>query len=196
MSDPSPPDAQRFLDLLEPLQRKLLVLSRSLLRRQADADDALQEAVLKAWRDFPRYRERSRFGAWILTYLINTIRNRNRRLDRALEVPLPEELEAAETLLANEVAYESFLRAPESVLESLEKYLADAIRKLPAAERAVLLLRAVGELSYREIAAALRIPEGTAMSHLFRARKHLRISLSKLADEVDAKEFTGEGGAS
>jgi len=196
MSDPSPPDAQQFLDLLEPHQRKLLVLSRGLLRRQADADDALQEAVLKAWRDFPRYRERSRFGAWILTYLIHTIRNRNRRLDRALEVPLPEELEAPETLLSNEAAYESFLRAPESVLESLEKHLADAIRKLPAAERAVLLLRAVGELSYREIAEALRLPEGTAMSHLFRARKHLRISLSKLAENTDAKEFTGEGGAS
>lgn len=194
MPDPRRPDAQRFLDLLEPHQRRLLILSRGLLRRQADADDAVQEAVLKAWRDFPHYRERDRFGTWVLTYLIHTIRNRNRRLDHALEVALPEELEAPETLLSNEAAYESFLRAPESVLESVEKHLADAIRKLPAAERVVLLLRAVGELSYREIAGALRIPEGTAMSHLFRARKHLRLSVSKVAEETGEKELAGEGG--
>ena len=172
------------------------MFSRGLLRRQADADDAVQEAVLKAWRDFPRYHERSRFSAWILTYLVHTIRNRNRRLDRALEVPLPAELEAPETLLSNEAAYDGFLRAPEAVLESLDEHLADAIRDLPGAERAVLLLRAVGELSYREIAEVLHVPEGTAMSHLCRARKRLRISLSALAERAEAREKTGDGGAS
>lgn len=178
-------ETERFLALLEPHRERLLVLSRSLLRREADADDALQEAILKAWRDFSRYRERNRFGAWIVSYLVNTIRNRNRLLSNELEVPLPEEIEAPDALLGLETSYERFFSAPESILEMVEDRLAEAIRRLSAAERMVLLLRTVGGLSYREVAHVLRMPEGTAMSHLSRARKHVRVFLTELARSED-----------
>jgi RNA polymerase sigma factor (sigma-70 family) len=93
-------------------------------------------------------------------------------------VPLPAELEDPETLLDWESAYEDFFREPECVLTTLDDELAGAIRALSEAERLVLLLRCVGELTYHEISEVLGIPEGTAMCHLSRARKHLRFHLS------------------
>jgi RNA polymerase sigma-70 factor (ECF subfamily) len=166
------------LTLLAPHHERLLVVSRSLLRQKADANDALQDALLGAWRDFGRYREGTAFGAWVMKYLVNTIRNRNRLLREELEVALPAELEDPETLLDWESAYEDFFREPESVLSALDEELAGAIHALSVTERLVLLLKCVGDLSYREISEVLGIPEGTAMSHLSRARKHLRVQLS------------------
>jgi RNA polymerase sigma-70 factor (ECF subfamily) len=172
------PDPERFLELLAPHRERLLALSRSLLRRKADADDAVQDTVLAAWRDFGRYREGASFGAWIMKYLVHTLRNRNRRLREELEVALPAEIEDPQTLLGWESAYEDFFRAPELVLATLDDRLAEAIRALSVAERLVLLLRSIGELSFREISQALEMPEGTAMSHLSRARKRLRLLLA------------------
>ena len=171
-------DPERFLTLLAPHRVRLLVVGRSLLRRKAEADDALQDALLGAWRDFDRYREGAAFGAWIMKYLINTIRNRNRLLRDGLEVPLPAEMQDPETLLDWESAYQDFFRDPESILITLDEDLAQAIRALSVAERLVLLLRCVGELTYHEISEVLGMPEGTAMSHLSRVRKHLRAHLS------------------
>ena len=171
-------DPERFLTLLAPHRARLLVVSRSLPRRKGEADDALQDALLAAWRDFGRYREGTAFGAWIMKYLVNTIRNRNRILHEELEVPLPAEVEGPETLLDWEAAYEDFFREQEAVLATIDEDLAEGIRALSEAERLVLLLKCVGELSYREISGALGIPEGTAMSHLSRARKRLRVHLS------------------
>jgi hypothetical protein len=105
----------------------------------------LQDALLGAWRDFGRYREGTAFGAWVMKYLVNNIRNRNRLLYEELEVPLPAELEDPETLLDWESAYENFFREPESVLATFDDELARAIRALSEAERLVLLLRCVGE---------------------------------------------------
>ncbi len=171
-------DPYRFVALLAPHRTQLLVICRSLLRRKDDSDDALQEALLQAWRDFPRYREGASFRAWLMKYLVNIIRNRNRHLREDLEVPLPAELADPETLLDWESAYEHFFREPERILATIDEDLAEAIRALSEAERLVLLLRCVGQLSYREVSEVLAMPEGTAMSHLSRARKHLRRYLS------------------
>jgi RNA polymerase sigma factor (sigma-70 family) len=113
-----------------------------------------------------------------MKYVVNIVRNRNRLLREELEVPLPTELPDPETLLDWESAYEHFFREPEGILATIDEDLAEAIRALSEAERLVLLLRSVGELSYREISEVLSIPEGTAMSHLSRARRHLRLHLS------------------
>lgn len=165
-------DPDRFLALLAPHRTQMLVICRSLLRRKADADDALQEALLQSWRDFPRFREGASFRAWLMKYLVNIIRNRNRLLREELDVPLPVELADPQTLLDWESAYEHFFREPERILGTIDEDLARAILALSAAERLVLLLRCVADLSYREISEVLGMPEGTAMSHLSRARKH------------------------
>ncbi|MGQ9588852.1 MAG: RNA polymerase sigma factor [Planctomycetota bacterium] len=181
-------DPNRFLALLTPHRPKLVLVSRSLLRRKADADDAVQEATLSAWRDFARYREGASFGAWVLGYLVNTIRNWNRLLREELEVPLPPEAEDPKQVLEWQEAYEAFFREPEAVLQTVEQSLAEAIFSLSEAERLVLLLRSVGGLSYREISEVMGIPQGTAMSHLSRARKRVRVRLSAGAPRGDGAE--------
>jgi len=127
-----------------------------------------------------------------MKYLVNIIRNRNRLLREELEVALPSELADPETLLDWESAYERFFREPEGILAAIDETLAEAIRALSEAERLVLLLRCVGELSYREISEVLAMPEGTAMSHLARARKHLRLQLSGKRSQDRASEGRNE----
>jgi DNA-directed RNA polymerase specialized sigma24 family protein len=102
----------------------------------------------------PVQREGASFKTWIMNYLVNTVRNRNRLFHQELEVPLPAKLEDAETLLDWEAAYEDFFREPEALLATIDEDLAEAIRALSEAERLVLLLKCVGELSYREITEA------------------------------------------
>jgi RNA polymerase sigma-70 factor (ECF subfamily) len=73
--------------------------------------------------------------------------------------------------------------APEVVLEHLDQVVAEALDKLPPLERAVLLLRAIGDFSYQEIHELLSIPVGSVMGYLSRARQRLRISLGEYAAE-------------
>jgi DNA-directed RNA polymerase specialized sigma24 family protein len=121
--------------------------------------------------------------------------NRNRRRgpapwgelppDAAVE---PEELPAPDDLAA------LLTERPGVVLEQLDQLVAGALGELSAAERAVLLLRAVGELSYREIHDVLSIPLGSVMGYLSRARLKMRRSLAGYAAErgVLRRPVTGE----
>ncbi len=130
----------RFLDLLRPIQRELEVYCRRMIWLCGDAEDALQNAVSRAFQAFDRYREDTNFRAWMFKILTNEIFALNRKRGRIarFEVePQPEEVE-------NE------------------------------GERAVLLLRAIASLRYREISASLEIPLGSVMGNLSRARKKMR----------------------
>lgn len=80
-----------------------------------------------------------------------------------------------------EEVFAELLHHPDEVPENLDGPLAEALGQLPALERAVLLLRAVGEFSYREIHQLLSIPPGSVMGYLSRARRKLRRSLADYA---------------
>lgn len=166
---------------LEPLQGALEAYCRRNLHDPNSVADVLQSVVANAYRDFDLYTAGTNFRAWIFHYLHLELLGRNRRDARTRHAPLPMQLaspEASDAAL-RERDFEILKECPESVLDHCDETLAAAVRDLPPPERAVFLLRALGEFKYREIAEILEIPLGTVMSHLSRGRARLR---ERLAD--------------
>ncbi len=136
------------------------------------AEDAAQEAFVRAWQHLPKYKPQSPFRNWVYRIATNvaldTLR-RERETEDVDELPLavPED--------GPEVAVERAERG-ERVLQ--------AVAALPPASRAVLVLREYEGLSYQEIAETLGIPIGTVMSRLNYARSQLRKTLSSYLEAV------------
>ena len=173
----------RFLQQLRPLQGALEAYCRRTVHRSSEAEDVLQDAVMKAFRDFGRYAEGTNFRAWIFKYVNLEIMAGNRTVARySHEILAFEPLAAKGSLTALErISPEKLPDAPEIVLDECESELANAIWELSLTEHSVLLLHAIGRFRYREIADILELPIGTVMSHLSRGRQHVRRRFAELS---------------
>ena len=141
-------------------------LARWLLRNEQDAQDVVQEAYLRAFKSFSGFHG-SNGRAWLLTIVRNTsytLLKKNRTAD--LTTTFDEEIHATGQELVS----------PATILEDAEdaELIKNAMNKLPAEFRDSLTLRHQEELSYQEIGEILKIPTGTVMSRLARARAKLR----------------------
>jgi RNA polymerase sigma factor (sigma-70 family) len=148
-------------------------LARWLTRNEADAQDMVQEAYLRALRFFGGFHGTDA-RAWLLTIVRNTCytwlkRNRSHELSGDFE-------EAVLTKESDEPDPEV-----SHVLKVRSQLINEAIEKLPIEFREVVILRELEELSYKEIAAITGIPIGTVMSRLSRARKRLFVCLRGVA---------------
>jgi RNA polymerase sigma factor (sigma-70 family) len=148
-------EAQRLVDLIPRLRR----YARALVGDRATADDLVQDTLERAWAKLHLYRRGTDLRAWLFTVMHNVHVNRVRaaRLTETLDDEMPE--------LAQ--------RAPQGDA-LLVRDLDRGIARLPAEQRAVLLLVTLEEMSYDEVARTLGIPIGTVMSRLSRAREKLR----------------------
>jgi RNA polymerase sigma-70 factor (ECF subfamily) len=155
-------------------------LARWLTRNDQDAEDAVQEAYLRAFRFFGSFQGGDARN-WLLKIVRNTCytqlqNNRPRELGTTFEEEIHSEKSGSmnpETLL---------MRSGDSQL------LRQALEELPLKFREVLVLRELEELSYREIAEVSNIPQGTVMSSLSRARERLRQSLNRLLNKDAARK--------
>jgi RNA polymerase sigma factor (sigma-70 family) len=145
--------------------------ARWLGRSEADAEDLVQEAFLRAFRGFANLRGTDVKG-WLLTIVRNCHATALSQERRRATVPLPDEHE-------EQIAAELDAAAPDPASASLaadERRMLDrVIAALPEEHRQVLLLREVEDMSYREIADVIAVPIGTVMSRLARARLALRV---------------------
>src|ERR1700685_4513870 len=136
----------------------------------ADADDVVQEAVLRAFRGFDALRG-SDVKAWLLTIVRNCHLTALQQQQRRAFVPLPEEHDAEDghALIATTPDPESA-----SMRRDERRTLDRLMSALPEEHREVLVLRELEELDYREIAAVTNVPIGTVMSRLAQARAALK----------------------
>lgn len=163
----------RFLSLLRPIERGLENYSRRMVFDRRDSEDALQNAVLRAFRAFDRYHDDASFRAWMFKILTNEIFAINRKRGRVAEFEIAVEPEEMEEFAGLDFATD----APpswETLADALDQEVLAALQGLNEAERAVLLMRAIGDLRYREISECLGIPLGSVMGNLFRARQKMR----------------------
>jgi len=156
----------------------LLAVACRLTRSRADAEDLVQDALVKALRAREQYATGTNLKAWLIKILKNTFINRYRRtgLERSVlegpdADPLADGWIGAETLRA--------MRDPEgqALRPALEREIAEALDKVPEEFRTVVVLADAEELSYREIADVVGIPIGTVMSRLHRGRRILKTHL-------------------
>jgi RNA polymerase sigma-70 factor (ECF subfamily) len=166
-----------------------LVFQRAfwIMHEAESADDATQEAFIKAFRNLSRYRSGS-FRAWMLRIVTNTCYDELRRRKRSRTVsfvqPAPDgsETDLLDVLFDPDLSIEKNLDQLEMLAD-----LSDLINKLPEEFRETLILVDVLELTYEEAASLLSVPMGTVKSRLARARKRLR---KQIAPD---KDFTPRG---
>ena len=146
-------------------------LARWLLRNDHDAQDAVQEACVRAWRAFDRYRGGDS-RAWLLTIVRNVCYTHLRQVRRepAVEEFSDDSHGTGEAMAETKAA---------EWLETKSEALHQALERLPAEFREVIVLHEIEGLPYREIAVVADIPLGTVMSRLARARRKLQLELSE-----------------
>jgi RNA polymerase sigma-70 factor (ECF subfamily) len=171
-----PAEPDRFLALLRPLERDLEVYCRRLIWDPEDVPDAVQNAVLRAWSAFDRYREEASFRVWMFRILTREIFALNRKYARIARFEFKVEPEEMAALAVTEpIPEETDKPLSVEALESvLDQSVVMALKTLTETERAVLLLRAIGGFRYREIGESLEIPLGSVMGNLARARQKMR----------------------
>lgn len=144
--------------------------ARWLSRSPGDADDVVQEAILRAFRGFDALRGTD-VRAWLLTIVRNCHLTAVTQQQRRAFVPLPEEhdVKDGEAMIATTPDPEST-----SIRRDEERTLDRLMSALPEEQREVLVLREIEDMDYREIAAVTNVPIGTVMSRLARARAALK----------------------
>lgn len=150
------------------------------LRNPAEAEDVAQEAMLRAYRNFHRLRDRERFRAW----LVRTAWRLS--LDRIRAAGRRERREQAAVAHYGEAAVENVAAARE-----FERHLAAALDALPEKLRIAMVLAAIEGYNTREVAKLLEIPEGTVKSRLHLARKQLAESLKGVISDDEVRKARG-----
>ena len=146
------------------------------LHNTAEAEDVAQEAMLRAYRNFSRLRDRDRFRGWLVRMAwrlaLDRIRAAGRRARREYA-----SMEAVSEINAENVA----------ASQEFERHVACAVDELPEKLRLVIVLAAIEGYNTREVASLLDIPEGTVKSRLFLARKQLAKSLQWLVKNIPTR---------
>jgi RNA polymerase sigma-70 factor, ECF subfamily len=156
-------------------------LAFALLRARADAEDAVQDSYLRAYRAFHQLQGEN-IKPWLLTIVRNVCyRHLQERRRGGNVISLDENLGGRSAPAAIEAELATAQPSPEdaAIHASEEALLSEAIKALPPAFREVIILREIEEFSYREVADIIGAPVGTVMSRLSRARSELKSLINK-----------------
>ena len=188
-------DRGAFTIVMRRHNRLLYRTARAILRDDTDAEDALQDAYLKAYAGIGTFAGDSRLSTWLVRIVVNEAlgRLRQRKRDQTV-VPFSPSRERP-----SESEEDMVPGRPEETPENMtlraemRRLLERSIDELPVAFRTVFILREVEEMTVEEIALALQIPSGTVRTRLFRAKSLLRQSLAREMElNLDALfEFAG-----
>jgi RNA polymerase sigma-70 factor (ECF subfamily) len=172
-------ERQLFHDLIRPSERAIYFLLFSLLRNEAEAEDAAQETAIKVYLNLKNFRGDSQFRTWVLSIARNEGLGRLRKLGTRREDSLDAETDE-QTGDYTPAILTSWREIPSEALERKELggLLREAIEALPGIYRNVVLLRDIEEMDIRETAAALGITEGAVKVRLHRARALLQRNLA------------------
>ncbi|MEO8598231.1 MAG: RNA polymerase sigma factor RpoE [bacterium] len=182
-------DKKAFELLFSKYQRKLMRLVSRLVRDQAEAEDVVQEAFIKAYRALPQFRGDSAFYTWLYRIGINTAKNYLVTQGRRAPTSTDADVEEAETFDDGEHLRD--INTPESMLatKQIAQTVNLAMESLPDELRTAISLREIEGLSYDEIADVMECPIGTVRSRIFRAREAIAEKLRPLLDTAYDKRW-------
>ena len=163
-----------------------------LTKSESDAEDLIQETMLKAFRYFDKYENGTNCKAWLFKIMHNTFINRYRKKQKRKEYlidddyrPLQERAEAPK----HTPFHENFESEEQLYFKMFGDEVKNALQEVPVDFRMVVLLADLQDFAYKEIAEIMECPIGTVMSRLYRGRRMLQ---SQLADYAKANGYISE----
>ncbi len=188
-------DIAAFEELVTRYQDKVYHMTLGMMRHRQDAEDATQEAFLKAYEAIGGFKGRSKFSTWLYRIAKNTCLDMIRKKSRRRTFSLDKPMETDEGEVEREIS--GALSNPEEELrrDSLRELVKEGLATISPKYRVAVILRDMQGLSYREIAAILDCSLGTVKSRLYRGRQQLKDFFAgrELFDAVDVN--IGEGGS-
>src|SRR5215470_3464841 len=163
-----------FYQLVQPYERRLYATAYSILRNESDAEDAAQEAVLKAFKNLRQFRGESRFSTWLIQITVNEARMRRRKEHAEIMEPIADSRDEEGNYVPRDFA--DWREIPSETLERKEvrEQLIKALQDLGAKYREVFVLRDMQHLSIEQTAKSLGISSSAVKTRLLRARLMLR----------------------
>ena len=171
-------EVSAFEELVRRHERKLFRIAQHVTQNREDAQDVVQEAFLRAFRNLGQFRENSQFSTWLTRIAINQALMKVRKLRTKKEVALDQEFQTETGELALELS--DWAPNPEERYQAseLREILIKALQRLPSTLSLVFVLRDIEELSTEETSKALDISQVAVKARLMRARLQLRDQLS------------------
>lgn len=163
-------DVRAFDDLVRRTETRVRSVALAILRDRSEAEDAAQDAYLRAFRRASGYRGEGPVGAWLCRIAVRSAHDALRRASRQRRL-----LEVAEP--PRDPREESGSAGPEEDIRRRTE-VESALRRLPDDEREALVLKEVAGMTYREISESCGVPLGTVQSRIHRARQRLAEILS------------------
>jgi len=183
-----------FYELVRPYQRRVYAAALAVLRNPADAEDAAQEAILKAFAHIGQFRSESRFSTWLIQIAINEARMHRRREHAEIMQPIGEHQDEEGSYIPRE--FPDWREIPSESLERAEvrELLLRALASLGDKYREIFVLRDVHQLSIEEVAGMLGISRASVKTRLLRARLMLRDLLApKMSTGWFSRESSPKG---
>jgi RNA polymerase sigma-70 factor (ECF subfamily) len=182
-------DQSAFEVLMRRYNGRLFRVARSILRDDADAEDALQDAYLEAYRHMGEFRGGAQLMTWLTRIVVNQALMRLRRQKRHVVVPFATHTPDSGHEEAD-VADDRAEPPPAATLRAeIRRLIERRIDELPSAFRTVFVMREIEDMSVQETAEALGIPPGTVRTRVFRARALLREALARDVDLATSDVF-------
>lgn len=175
---------EEFNVLMRRYNQRLYRICRSIVRNDAEAEEAVQEAYLRCYRHLDQFRGESKFSTWLTRIAIYEALSRRRRQSRLVPLELGTEPGAR---LRPQLASKQLGPELEAINQDLGRQLEKAIDSLPPSYRTVFVMRHVEGLSTDETAASLMISHETVKTRLLRSRRMLQEKLHSHAEDEPAE---------
>jgi len=167
-------ERELFYELVRPYERRVYSTAFAILRNEADAEDAAQEALLKAFKHIRQFRAEARFSTWLIQIVVNEARMRLRRVRADLIEPIDDRTSEEGNYTPRDFADWREIPSETAERNEIRERLLAALASLGEKYREVFVLRDVQHLSIDETAKALGITTASVKTRLLRARLMLR----------------------
>jgi len=172
-------ETEKFYELVQPYERRVYAAALAILKNPADAEDAVQEAMIKALAGLGQFRAEARFSTWLIQIAVNESLMFRRRKKTVVMEPMEARTDHDEVYTPRD--FSDWREIPSEVLErkQVRKHLERALDQLDQKYREVFILRDVEHLSIQDTAETLGISIASVKTRLLRARLMLRDQLSE-----------------
>ena len=179
-------DVAAFEQLVKRHDQRLLRISQTVTRSREDSEDAVQEALLKAFQNLAEFRENSQFSTWLIRITVNQSLMKLRKQRTQKEISLDEDFQTDGDVLPLDVPDRA--PNPEQLCwaSELRDILARTVGELRPILRTVFVLRDIEGLTIAQTAQVLNLSQAAVKARLWRVRSHLRARLDRYFDEQTA----------